>query len=291
MTNKQKATTRLGETKVMNCGLEAKIIVYRKYKDIDIQFEDGTIVYNREYGDFNKGTITHPSFIKEQKAANRLGEAKIMKCGLEAIIINYKCYNDIDIQFSDGAIVNNKSYGNFIKGNIRHPSYSFEQRAIDRVHETQMMSCGINATIINYRSAADIDIQFEDGIIVKNKKYTDFLKGYITHPFNTSAQKAQNRIGQKKMMNCGINATIIAYRSAMDLDVQFDDGVILTGYRYEQFQKGKIPHEKLVKPDIDSRIGEKNIMNCGLEATITEYRKSKDIDIQFEDGTVLKNKY
>ena len=33
----------IGVTCTMNCGLEATIIAYRTYNDIDIQFEDGTI--------------------------------------------------------------------------------------------------------------------------------------------------------------------------------------------------------------------------------------------------------
>ena len=38
------------------------------------------------------------------------------------------------------------------------------------------------------------------------------------------------------------------------------------------------------------RIGEKRQMNNGLYATIIEYRRSYDIDIQFEDETIIKNK-
>jgi len=32
---------RLGETRMMNCGMEATIIRYGKYSNIDVRFEDG----------------------------------------------------------------------------------------------------------------------------------------------------------------------------------------------------------------------------------------------------------
>ena len=34
-------------------------------------------------------------------------------------------------------------------------------------------------TIIAYRNAVDLDVQFEDGTIVKNKQYDKFKKGQI----------------------------------------------------------------------------------------------------------------
>ena len=48
---------RVGEKNIMNCGLEAEIIAYRSYKDIDVKFEDGYIAYNRSYDRFKNGKI------------------------------------------------------------------------------------------------------------------------------------------------------------------------------------------------------------------------------------------
>lgn len=52
---------RIGEQALNNQGCMMAIIEYRKNKDIDVQFEDGTIVTNREYGDFKKGAIKNPN--------------------------------------------------------------------------------------------------------------------------------------------------------------------------------------------------------------------------------------
>ena len=53
---------RIGESKIMNNGMKATIIAYRKSHDIDVQFEDGYIVANREYACFKKGEITNPYY-------------------------------------------------------------------------------------------------------------------------------------------------------------------------------------------------------------------------------------
>lgn len=47
-------TNRLGETRMMNCGMKAAIIRYGKYTDIDVRFEDGAIAKCRGYKEFKK---------------------------------------------------------------------------------------------------------------------------------------------------------------------------------------------------------------------------------------------
>ena len=43
----KKISSCLGETRIMNCGMEATCIAYRGTHDIDVQFEDGTIVEHK----------------------------------------------------------------------------------------------------------------------------------------------------------------------------------------------------------------------------------------------------
>ena len=47
---------------------------------------------------------------------------------------------------------------------------------IDRVGETRVMKCGMEAIIIRYGGATDIDVRFEDGTVVKNRWYGNFKK-------------------------------------------------------------------------------------------------------------------
>ena len=426
---------RNGETKLMNCGMSATIIAYRKAIDIDVRFEDGTIVTNRTYDEFKRGKILNPNMIIDY--SNRIGETKMMHCGMNATIIIYRNCNNIDIQFEDGIIVTNRTYREFIAGVIANPHLCVDY--LTRIGETKLMNCGMNATIIAYRNSHDIDIKFEDGEVVTNRHYTDFVKGKIANPkhplmngtsYNellclfylkdagfkkaergsipelkgleldlyaningvkigieydggrirkgnkghtiendikknkyckdagiilyrirepqlpildstsfdfqlTSNQHASinlqqtliklihcinkdfgmnicddidfkrddakikdfmklyckslatTRIGEMKLMNCNMIASIIVYRSATDIDVKFEDTTIVTNVTYGDFVKGKIFNPNIY---ISKYLYETKTMNCGLTATIIAYRKSSDIDIQFENGIIVTNK-
>ena len=217
------------------------------------------------------------------KLIDRTGEKRMMNCGLEATIIRCSGYNDIDVRFSNGEVVINRSYRDFRKERIAPPNYS--QIKNDRTGETRMMKCGLMAEITVYRKYKDIDIRFEDGQEVHHKQYVQFKKGYIAPP---SDPRKTSRLGESKTMKCGMKAVIISYVSSADIDVRFEDGQIVEHRKYGEFKKGSIA------PPIDlrfsSRIGEKRMMNCGLPAEITVYRKYKDIDIRFEDGQISEHK-
>ena len=54
-------TDRLGETRMMNCGMEAAIVRYNGVHDIDVRFEDGAVVEHKGYSALKNGKISHPS--------------------------------------------------------------------------------------------------------------------------------------------------------------------------------------------------------------------------------------
>lgn len=226
---------RLGETRIMNCGMEATIIRYGRYDDIDVRFEDGTVVENGRYGNFKKGKIAHSN------TKDRLGETRMMNCGMKATIIRYGGYNDIDVRFEDGKVVVHKAYRAFKRGEIANPNIRAFVK--DRLGETRIMNCGMKATIIRYNGVRDIDVRFEDGKVVVHKKYDRFKKGEIANP-NTKVS-AENRLGETRMMNCGMEAAIIRYGGATDIDVRFEDGTVVKHGVYGNFKKGEIAHESL----------------------------------------------
>ena len=61
---------RVGETAVASNGMLMTIIAYRNTNDIDIQFEDGTILYHKQYNKFSRGQIRYESFKDKCKKAN-----------------------------------------------------------------------------------------------------------------------------------------------------------------------------------------------------------------------------
>lgn len=49
---------------MMNCKMKATIIDYINVHNITIQFEDGTILYERYYSAFKSGSIANPNLKK-----------------------------------------------------------------------------------------------------------------------------------------------------------------------------------------------------------------------------------
>ena len=271
-------TNRLGETRMKNCGMEATIIRYGKYSDIDVRFEDGVIVEHKRYRAFENGNIANPNFNP------RLGETKMMNCGMEATIIRYGGSADIDVRFEDGIVVEHREYREFEKGGIINPN--IKATAENRLDETCMMNCGMKATIIRYNGVRDIDVRFEDGTVAEHKAYGPFKRGEIANPnIKTSAE---NCLGETRMMNCGMEATIIRYGGYKDIDVRFEDGTVVEHKGYSAFKRGEIANPNV--KTFANRLDETRMMNCGMEATIIRYSRRDDIDVRFEDGTVIEHR-
>ena len=270
---------RLDETRMMNCGMEATIIRYGNAGDIDVRFEDGSVVEHKAYGNFKRGGIVNPNiraFVKD-----RLGETRMMNCGMEATIIRYESAKDMDVCFKDGAIVEHRKYDSFKRGEIANPNMKVSAK--NRLGETQMMNCGMEATIIRYNGVHDIDVRFEDGTVVEHKTYDAFKKGKIANP-NIKAF-AEARLGETRMMNCGMEAAIIRYGRYDDIDIRFEDGAVVEHKAYDTFKNGEISHSSISRGngskdfhgfickrgfiDEDRTLYECICKHCGLEDVLT----------------------
>lgn len=293
------ANNKLGLIRTMNNGQLAKVISYRRYNDIDVKFEDGTVVKNKQFYAFMKGAIRNPNCTNHycsntiiSRFSDCLGEAKIMDNGQTAKIIRLGDYGFVDIEFEDGTILKNKRYENFKMGSIRNPNFS-KTMSKNRIGASLTMNNGQKATIVAYRNCKDITVEFEDGTIAPNKSYYSFIRGHISNP-NYNLKNRENKIGEKRVMSCGIEGEIIAYRNANSIDVRFSNGTIAYNKQYKNFIKGWIHNPILPPPENtnkrDKRIGEKKCMTCGMEAEIISYRNRGSIDVRFEDGTVVYNR-
>lgn len=222
---------RIGETRIMNNSLKATIIAYRSAADIDVQFENGTVREGMEYNSFTKGRISDIPAGKTKlrnNANRRIGERRVMNCGMEAVIIAYRNATDIDVQFKDGTVREHVAYNSFINGQVANKN--------SRIGETNIMSNGMTATVIRYRNAIDMDIQFEDGCIKESVRYVHFKSGKVAH--------AVNRIGETRVMYNGLEARIIVYRNSEDMDVRFSDGTIREHISYSHFTGGRVAKQK-----------------------------------------------
>ena len=215
---------------------------------------------------------------------NRVGETSISSCGQKMTIIRYGNTADIDIKFEDGEVVTNKTYQNFRKGTVKNPKCETNAFAIKarNAHEgeTRTNRSGLKMTVLKYHSALDVDIQFEDGTIVQGRKYSEFKKGLIKNP---NYHPYANRLGEESVSSCGQKMTIIKYENAMDVDVKFEDGTVVSSKTYDSFKKGMIANP-------NSRVGEKGVSIDNQKMTIIKYHNTANIEVEFEDGTVVKGK-
>ena len=225
---------RIGRKATMNSGETCRIIAYRSFMDLDVEFEDGAVARHTSYANFKLGMIGHPDDTPKEQAKRRLGEKRTMNCGLHAEIIRYGAYADIDVRFENGYIARHAAYKEFVKGSIRPP--------FDRVGETNIMNNGLKATIIAYRKHIDMDVRFEDGSVAEHIEYRNFVEGRVARPQNSRRNKRKLRIGEKKMMKCGLEAEIVAYRRSEDMDVRFPDGAVVKNVQYANFKRGMVEH-------------------------------------------------
>ena len=225
-------------------------------------FSDGTIVKNVNHANFRKGQVGHPNINpgshthKKQKDTNSqekiyIGMERIMSNGQKAKLTRHKNDTHVSVEFEDGTVVEDTRLRNFLRGHVQNPNY--DQYAY-RYNETKMMNCGMSATITDYINANDITVRFDDGTPLEHQRYQNFESGTIPHPILGSnihtAQKSEeikNRVGQQAMMKCGMIATIIAHPSSKNITVQFEDGTIVEGKSYYNFQKGSIGHPNIQK--------------------------------------------
>ena len=214
---------------------------------------------------------------------NMLKEEKTMKNDTKATIISMEPENEGYIRFKDGVIVTDDCYNSFPKKQSAN-SDCFVAFISDHTGECRTMNCGKKATITSYRDSKDVEVTFEDGVVISHKSYDSFKKGSVAHPKHNSLTK-KFREGEVRFMNNGQKATIIVYKKSSDIDIQFEDGTVVKHKTYQSFKKGKIKNL-----NYNSHLHEERTMNNGQKATIIVYRKYNDIDIRFENGTIVTSK-
>lgn len=155
-------------------------------------------------------------------------------------------------------------------------------KVVDRVGETRKAKNGMQMTIIAYRNANDIDIQFEDGVIVNHKRYQSFMSGSIKHPALNchSCQGSKKHLGETSKATNGMMMKIIDYRTSKDFDVEFEDGTKVRHCRYTSFKKGTIKYPV-------EYIGKTAYANNGMEMQIIKCDDSRHVTVRFADGCIV----
>ena len=243
--------------------------------------------------------------LTRSKKEERLGSSKYMNCGSLATIIKYQNARNMSVQFEDGTIVEKVTWQQWSKGEILNHSIkdcTWKQRLSkengkDRIGETRMMNCGVEATIVKYNNRHDITVQFTDGSLNEHKSYGEFLCGEIqcyNVPKIHNGSKVRNlnckekREGLKKVMNCGMECQIIEYRNShtKGITVQFNDGEIVIS-NWNNFLHHSIHNPNLPKCGcVNNSTGEQQIANALSQLSVPFVRQKT-----FEDLKSVKNNH
>jgi hypothetical protein len=132
-------------------------------------------------------------------------------------------------------------------------------KKIDRTGEEGNNNQGLKMWIKEYKTARDINVEFEDGYIAYNKSYSGFEKGLIRNrnvkiiPQNKI--DFTNRIGEINYNNNGTKMTIIDYENSQNALIEFDDGIhkYIKFCSYKDFKEGR-PSSPYDKKNIWNRI-------------------------------------
>ena len=183
-------------------------------------------------------------------------------------------------------------------------------KKIDRTGERRYQAvCEMNAEIIRYGDAEDIDVKFENEQIREKVRYRVFAQGKLWPDNNVEEHKAKvierkleeqrkKWVGKQATMRCGLECTVIEYYDACNITVQFSDGVVVYKKRCDEFRKKAIGHPtvKAKTGSVDERkkaerIGTRLQMNSGLWATLDIYNQATDIIIKFDDGATVQTRW
>lgn len=221
---------------------------------------------------------------------SRVGEKNRAKNGLMMEIITYRNSYDIDIRFEDNEIVYHRRYEQFKNGCIKHPTITMKHsNRSKRIGETNVAANGQTMTIIEYRGACDIDIQFddEDNTIVHHKAYKEFKKGYILNPNTGKTVHKTNYQTESVHLLTGQKMHLVKYNTVANVIVKFEDGEQVKT-EYERFINGTVVHPN---SDEFKYVGLTNIhKNTGMKMEIVGYRRHNDIDVLFSDGVLVEHR-
>jgi hypothetical protein len=129
-------------------------------------------------------------------------------------------------------------------------------RFTNRTGEKYITNEGYEVEIIEYFSAKNITIQYEDGITVKNVFFSALKNGQVLKPYN--------RVGEIYISNEGQKAEIVEYDSSVNVTIKFEDDNVINGYKYHNLKTGHFKNPYL-----------KNICEIGYLGEVADLNKDK----------------
>lgn len=198
---------RTGKTTCNIEGYKMTIIRYENAHDIDIQFDDGTIVTHKRYDHFKNKSIRHPNTkqsayvvnsVKQKQKRYReqyLQQMAVMHCGETCQITEYQNSKHITVTFQKTGSIVHTTLKNFKNRTIQDPNMpntQLLQNKQTRTGQTKQAACGLQMTITDYQNERNIEITFEDGTICKQQCYQNFSNDTVVHPLYPAKNHTRN---------------------------------------------------------------------------------------------------
>jgi len=209
------------------------------------------------------------------------GEKAKMKCGVDCTITKYNNFNDIEVQFETGEIVESR-YDQFREGGILCPSVGRNSNLRhNHVGERNKMKCGKWCTITKYTNNINIDVTFDSGEVVTHKTYQMFRKGGILCPGSRlSLYKGDNRIGERHQMKTGLWLTITGYENALNVIVKFGNGCVREHLDYRQIAVARdVLCPMLVEPTDEPDVVKVSNPNLSGKSYYQAIMNKEDVDL------------
>lgn len=242
---------RTGESELTVYGQKMTIIRYGNANDIDVKFEDGTIVRGKKYGHFKIGNIRNPnveeSLANERARQRHEGEVVVNRNGLRMTLMRYGTTKDCDIVFDDGVIVRNRYYGAFKNGDIAHPDNNRKNQRKYVIGDTNTALNGMEMKIIAYSSQSPgaVVVEFADGYQTTVSSGA-FATGEVKNPNAGRVSKlASERIGQIFFCKNGLHLEITGYDGTHQVSGRFEDGEIVGRTSWNSIISGTVAHPSL----------------------------------------------
>lgn len=189
-------------------GLKATVIAYRGRKDIDIQFEDGTIKTGTTGSYIKKGYPLHPTHGKIQ-----VGDKFNSESGDIVEVVEYKSASKVRCKWlSDGAEKWVEAT-TLRLGVLRHPNPPYKVGDIVTTNKHG------DVEVVEFNSATDVVVRFKNCGSQKTTN-SSCLKLGTLRPDNFF----DSRIGQKVLTNSGWKGEVVAWHTAYNVEVLWQDG-------------------------------------------------------------------
>ena len=193
-------------------------------------------------------------------------------------------------------MVTGVKYPSFLDGMVKNPNcptksgkrLSPKDRPIQRIGEAKLSTNGQMMTIVDYKNATNVTVRFEDGTETPCS-YCNFKKGRVANPKTNPRIVTEKK--KKKILfwsRKGIPIPEIMKKTGAGehtvYNIQEEAG-IRDDYKAAHELYLACKAEKGYK----KKVGESIIKNDGQKMTIIAFRNPKDIDVRFDDGTIVQH--